>query len=107
MNLLIIDHHSITLHAFILIGIGLSVRYLIGRRRFNRRGITGLQLFSSYKQWWLTTRIEAVFNFLALLAILSGIFLLTFQYAFQYLLDVINLISLEYLKNLRFQSILQ
>jgi hypothetical protein len=45
MNLLIIDHHSITLHAFILIGIGLSVRYLISRRRFNRRGITGLQLF--------------------------------------------------------------
>jgi hypothetical protein len=79
MNLLIIDHHSITLHAFILIGIGLSVRYLISRRRFNRRGITGLQLFSSYEQWWLTTRIEAVFNFLALLAILCGLFLLIFK----------------------------
>jgi hypothetical protein len=79
MNLLIIHHHSITLHAFILIGIGLLVRYLISRRRFNRRGITGLQLFSSYEQWWLTTRIEALINFLALLAILSGVFLLIFN----------------------------
>jgi len=47
--------------------------------RFNRRGVAGLQLFSSYEKWWLTTRIEALFYFLGLLAIGSGIFLLIFK----------------------------
>jgi len=79
MELLIIQHNHITLHACILLGLGLIIRYWIGRRRFNRRGIAGLQLFSSYEKWWLTTRIEALFNFLALLAILAGAFLLIFK----------------------------
>jgi hypothetical protein len=79
MKLLIIHHNHIMLHALILIGIGLAVRYIINRRRFNRRGVAGLQLFSSYEKWWLTTRIEALFNFLALLAILAGAFILIFK----------------------------
>lgn len=79
MALLIIHHSHITLHACILLGLGLLIRYWIGRRRFNRRGIAGLQLFSSYEKWWITTRIEALFNFLGLLAILAGAFLLIFK----------------------------
>jgi hypothetical protein len=79
MELLIIQHNSITLHACILLGLGLAVRYIISRRRFNRRGIAGLQLFSSYEKWWLISRIESLFNFLALLAILAGLFLLIFK----------------------------
>ena len=79
MELLIIQHNHITLHACILLGIGLIIRYWIGRRRFNRRSIAGLQLFSSYEKWWLTTRIEALFYFLGLLAIGSGIFLFIFK----------------------------
>jgi len=78
MKLLIIQNH-ITLHACIFLGIGLAVRYIIGRRRFNRRGIAGLQLFSSYEKWWLITRVERLFNFLALLAILAGAVLLIFK----------------------------
>ena len=70
---------AIHLSAFILIGGGLLVRLLIGRRRFNRRGIAGLQRFSSYEKWWLTTRIEALINFLGLLAIGSGILQLIFK----------------------------
>ena len=62
-----------------LITIGFAVRYIIGRRRFNRRGITGLQVFSSYEHWWLTTRVESLLNLLALLVILAGLFLLFFQ----------------------------
>ncbi len=65
--------------ACILIAIGFAVRYIIGRRRFNRRGITGLQVFASYEQWWLTTRLENLLSLLALLAILAGVFLLIFQ----------------------------
>jgi len=79
MELLIIQHNHITLHACILLGLGLIIRYWIGRRRFNRRSIAGLQLFSSYGRWWLTTRIESFVNFLALLAIIAGIFLLIFK----------------------------
>jgi hypothetical protein len=79
MELLIIHHSDMNLHAFILIAIGLLVRYLINRRRFNRRGIAGLQLFSSYEKWWLVTRIEALFYFLGLLAIGAGIVLLIFK----------------------------
>jgi len=79
MKLLIIHHNHITLHACILLGVGLIIRYLIGRRRFNRRSIAGLQLFSSYEKWWIITRIESLINFLALLAIIAGIFLLIFK----------------------------
>jgi hypothetical protein len=79
MELLIIPNACMTHHAIILIGIGLFVRYWIGRRRFNRRGIAGLQTFSSYERWWLTTRIEYLLNFLALLAIGCGVFLLIFK----------------------------
>lgn len=79
MLLTIVQHHYICLHAYILLGIGLTVRYWIGRRRFNRRGIAGLQTFSSYERWWLTTRIETLVNFIALLAILCGLFLLLFK----------------------------
>jgi len=75
----LIIHHHIFLHPLILIIVGLIVRYAIGRRRFNRRGITGLQLFSSYEKWWLTTRMEAVINFLALLAMIAGLILLLFN----------------------------
>ena len=78
MELLFIHHTHVTLHACILLGLGLIIRYWIGRRRFNRRSITGLQLFSSYEKWWIVTRIEALINFLALLAILAGLFLLIF-----------------------------
>ncbi|HVW95982.1 MAG TPA: hypothetical protein VHA56_08440 [Mucilaginibacter sp.] len=79
MELLIIHHHPAALNAIVLIGTGLLVRYLINRRRFNRRGIAGLQLFSSYEKWWLTTRIEALFNLLGLLAIIGGVLLLIFK----------------------------
>ena len=79
MELLIIQHNHLTLHAIILIGIGLAIRYIISRRRFNRRGVAGLQLFSSYEKWWLITRVERLFNFLALLAILAGAVLLIFK----------------------------
>ncbi|MCR8560321.1 hypothetical protein KXD93_21895 [Mucilaginibacter sp. BJC16-A38] len=57
----------------------MAIRYIISRRRFNRRGVAGLQQFSSYEKWWITTRIENLFNLLALMAILAGAFLLIFK----------------------------
>jgi hypothetical protein len=74
MHLINIHNHTHII-AILLIGIGLLFRYIISRRRFNRRGGAGLQLFSSYEKWWFVTRIEATIYFLALLAIIGGILL--------------------------------
>lgn len=65
-------HHTLAI-GIGLIAIGWFVRTLISRRRFNRRGIAGLQLFSSYWKWLLTTRIESLINFIAACAIIAGI----------------------------------
>ncbi|HEY4324013.1 MAG TPA: molybdenum ABC transporter permease [Mucilaginibacter sp.] len=69
-------HHT-TLYIGIVFTIaGIILRMLINRRRFNRRGIAGLQLFSSYWHWWLTTRIENLLMIFALLFIVAGIWLI-------------------------------
>ena len=52
-----------------LIVTGLMIRYLINRRRFNRRGIGGLQHFPSFGVGLLTTLIEWIFKFIGLLMI--------------------------------------
>ncbi|WEK21321.1 MAG: molybdenum ABC transporter permease [Candidatus Pedobacter colombiensis] len=67
--------------ATIVIGIiavllGITIRYFIGRRKFNRRTITGLQGFSSYERAVGITFIEKVFNLIGLLLILGGLFFL-------------------------------
>ena len=73
MNTLI--HHSTTIIGVALMVTGLVVRTLISRRRFNRRGITGLQLFQSFWHWRITTLIESLLNLIATLMIFAGIFL--------------------------------
>ncbi|MGF7072365.1 hypothetical protein [Mucilaginibacter sp. 3215] len=54
------DH--LTIYAIILLLIGLLLRYLIGRRRFNRRNIAGLQHFRSYSQALFITTFEKLLN---------------------------------------------
>jgi len=60
----------------LLIATGLFIRYHIGRRRFNRRGIGGLQQFSSYGKAVVITAIEKLANFLALLCLIAGVLLI-------------------------------
>jgi len=74
MKTCIIHHSTIGLGIALLLT-GILINLLISRRRFNRRGITGLQLFSSYTKWLITTRLESLFNFIAFLFILAGILL--------------------------------
>lgn len=69
-------HHSTLLFGAGIIIAGLLLNMLIGRRRFNRRGVAGLQHFSSYTKWLITTRLESLFNFIAYLFILTGIILM-------------------------------
>jgi len=60
----------------LLIAIGLFIRYHIGRRRFNRRGIGGLQQFSSYGKAVCITAIEKLIRFIGTLCLLAGLFLI-------------------------------
>ena len=59
-----------------LIGICLFIRYQIGRRRFNRRGIGGLQHFSSYRKAVTIGILEKLLLLIANLCGLVGIGLL-------------------------------
>lgn len=71
-----IIHHSTLLFGIGILFIGIIIKMIISRRRFNRRGIAGLQLFSSYTQWLITTRLESLFNFIAYLLIITSIFIM-------------------------------
>jgi len=55
--------------------IGCLIIYLTGRRRFNRRGITGLETFRSYEEAVLIRLMETIVRFLAWIMILAGLFL--------------------------------
>jgi len=60
----------------LLSAIGLFIRYQIGRRRFNRRGIGGLQQFPTYGRFIFTITIERIIHFIGTLCLLAGLFLL-------------------------------
>jgi hypothetical protein len=62
--------------ALLLIVIGLFIRYQIGRRRFNRRGIGGLQQFPTYGRFIFTVTVERIIFFIGTLCLLAGLFLL-------------------------------
>jgi hypothetical protein len=61
---------------FLLIAVGFFTRYHIGRRRFNRRGISGLQQFPTYGRFIFITAVEQVIYFIATLCLWAGLFLL-------------------------------
>jgi len=64
------------LTAILLCALGLFMRYHIGRRRFNRRGIGGLQQFPTYQKFILTMILEKVIFLIATLCLWAGLFLL-------------------------------
>ena len=64
------------LTGMILTAVGLFIRYHIGRRRCNRRGIGGLQQFPTYGRFIFIMAVERVIYFIATIALLAGLFLL-------------------------------
>ena len=70
------NHHNYTvlIIAIILFVSGLLIRYIIGRRRFNRREIDGLQHFKSYNTSLVIPIMERVLNIIAAIMILAGIY---------------------------------
>jgi hypothetical protein len=75
MKNLIYHTNHLTLYAIILFAIGLTLRYIIGKRRFNRRGMAGMQYFKSYGVALITIIIERVVNIIAVLMIMGAIIL--------------------------------
>jgi hypothetical protein len=71
------NHHAYTIPCGLLLTtIGCITRYHIDRCRFNRRGIGGLQHFSSYGKAVCITAIENLTRFVGTLCLLAGLFLL-------------------------------
>ncbi|RVT98439.1 hypothetical protein EOD41_16750 [Mucilaginibacter limnophilus] len=70
-------HHSYIIPCgLFLFAICLFIRYHIGRRRFNRRGIGGLQQFSSYGKAVIITFLERLVLFIGNCCGLAGLGLL-------------------------------
>lgn len=70
-------HHSYTVPcALFLISVCLIIRYLIGRRKFNRSGMAGLQGYNNYNRAVATTFLEKMMLFIANLCGVAGMFLL-------------------------------
>jgi hypothetical protein len=67
--------NTTVLTAALLTALGLFLRYRIGRRRFNRRGLGGLQHFTTYGKTIWVTGFETLINFLGLLCLLAGLLL--------------------------------
>lgn len=56
--------------AIIFLIICLVIRYVINKRRFNRRGTGGLQHFKNYEQAWLITLAEKIIMLITFILIL-------------------------------------
>jgi hypothetical protein len=70
-------HHHYTMPCgLLLVAIGLFIRYHIGRRRFSRRGMAGLQQFPAYGRAVATTLLEKLILFIGNLSLFGGLFLL-------------------------------
>jgi hypothetical protein len=64
------------LTGMILTAVGLLIRFHISRRRFNRRGIGGLQQFPTYGRFIFTVTLEKIIYFIGTLCLIAGLILL-------------------------------
>jgi len=73
MTLLFIHTYHTNHYGILLLITGLFIRYQIGRRRFNRRSVVGVQIFSSYLRSILTKILETLLNIVGVLFIVVGL----------------------------------
>lgn len=64
------------LTGMILAAVGLFIRFHISRRRFNRRGIGGLQQFPTYGRFIFVMAVERIIYFIGTVCLLAGLVLL-------------------------------
>lgn len=67
---------TISILGWIALVLGVAIRYIIERRKFNRRGVAGLEGFSSFEKAVGTKLTEKLFNLIAVILILGGVLLL-------------------------------
>lgn len=59
--------------AIILFAAGIVINYIIARRKFNRRAITGAEGFRSYENAWVTISMEKIIGLTGKLMIVAGV----------------------------------
>lgn len=64
---------NLDINGLILISIGLLIRFLIGRRRFRRRNIAGIEVFSNYLTAVAIRFLERLFNLFGFMLVAFGI----------------------------------
>jgi ABC-type uncharacterized transport system permease subunit len=72
-----IQHHPNTILQGIIITLtGLLLCYFVGKRRFKRRGIGGLQYYSNYQSALITTLFEKGVKFIGIILLIIGLWLI-------------------------------
>ncbi|ACT93581.1 hypothetical protein Dfer_2363 [Dyadobacter fermentans DSM 18053] len=51
---------SVMMYGFVLLATGIAIRFVVNRRRFNRRGIGGAQFYDSYWSSVLISTLEGL-----------------------------------------------
>jgi hypothetical protein len=74
------EDFSLLIVGILLLFIGILIRYLIGKRRFKRRTIGGMQLFKRYSMSLIIPVIEGLGIIISFIMILSGTFLVILYY---------------------------
>jgi hypothetical protein len=67
----------------ILISLGFLIRYIVARRKFNRRAMTGAEGFRTFERSWSISLAERIVRWVANILILGGIFVL-FAFAIKF-----------------------
>lgn len=71
---------TIRITGIILLLIGILLVYIVARRKFNRRTVTGLEGFKSFERAWLTTFLEKFGSLIAKLLVLAGVALIILSF---------------------------
>lgn len=63
---------SVMMYGFVLLAAGIGIRLVVGKRRFNRRGLGGAQFYDSYWSAILISTIEGLSMLLSAGCIVTG-----------------------------------
>jgi hypothetical protein len=67
---------SVMVYGLVLLAAGLGIRLAVGKRRFNRRGLSGAQFYDSYWSAIVTSTLEGISMLISAGCIVSGLLLL-------------------------------
>lgn len=67
---------SVMMYGFALLAAGLGIRLVVGKRRFNRRGLGGAQFYDSYWSAIVISALEGISMLISAGCIVAGLLLL-------------------------------